>query len=463
MIGAGSAGLTAAGGTAQFGLKVALIEKGPMGGDCLNTGCVPSKALIAAARRAQAVREAGRYGISAAGPEIDFAAVHAHVRAAIARIAPDDSEERFEREFGVEVIRGEARLVDGHTVEVDGRRLSAPRICLALGSKPMVPPVDGLDAVPCLTNETLFDLVERPRHLAILGGGPIGVEMAQAFRRLGSEVTLIERHRCLPKDDPEAAALVLDALRGEGVDVREQAEAKRVSGGAGNIRIEIEGGETVDSSHLLVAAGRTCDFSEMGLGNAGIRWDASGIMVDARRRTSNRRIFAIGDCRKGPRFTHVSGYEGSLVALQVGLGIPSKADFGALPWVTYADPELAQVGLTEAAAREQHGDRISVARRDFAHNDRARAENADAGFLKLVRKGRRILGATIVGPKAGELILPWALAIAGKASAFAIGGAMVPYPTRSDISKQAGFAIWEPLIFGRAAKRWARLRARYLL
>lgn len=463
VIGAGSAGLTAAGGCGQFGLKVALIEKGPMGGDCLNTGCVPSKALITAARRAQEMRENARYGIADVEPQIDFGVVHAHVQGAIERIAVDDSQERFEEEFGVEVIRGEATLLDGSTVEVNGRTLSAPRICLAIGSKPRIPDIDGLDAVPFLTNETIFELTERPGHLVILGGGPIGMEMAQSFRRLGSRVTVIERGRAMSKDDPEAAKLVLDRMRAEGVEIHEETGVERVGSSGASLFVEPQGGARIACSHILVATGRTCDFSGFGLGNAGIEWDASGITVDAKRRTSNRKIYAIGDCRKGPRFTHVSGYEGSLVVLQVALGLGGKADYAALPWVTYTDPELAHVGMTEHAAREKFGDRVSVTRQDFSHNDRARAENDDTGFLKVIGKGRKILGATIVGPHAGEQLLPWALAIGGKANAFAIGGAIVAYPTRADISKQAGYAVWEPTIFGKWPKRWARFRARYLL
>lgn len=463
VIGAGSAGLTAAGGCAQYGLRVALIEKGPMGGDCLNTGCVPSKALITAARRAQDMRASAKYGIAAVEPEIDFQAVHEHVQRAIAAVAVDDSQERFEEEFGVEVIHGAAQLRDGSTVEVDGRTLSAPRICLALGSQPFIPLVEGLAGTGYLTNESIFDLTERPDHLAIMGGGPIGMEMAQAFRRLGSRVTVIARHRVFGKDDPEAVALLTEILRGEGVDIREQTEVTKVGESDAGFDVTIGSGETIAASHLLVATGRTCDFSGIGLEAAGVEWSMRGITVDARRRTSNRKIYAIGDCREGPRFTHVSGYEGSLVVLQVALGLPSKADYSALPWTTYCDPELAHVGLTEADAREKYGDAIAITRQDFADNDRARAENDTEGFLKIIRKGRKILGATAVGPHAGELLLPWSLAIGGKANAFAIGGAIVPYPTRSDISKQAGFAIWEPMIFGKWPKRWARFRAKYLL
>jgi len=463
VIGAGSAGLTAAGGCAQFGLKVALIEKGPMGGDCLNTGCVPSKALITAARRAQEMRESAKYGIANVDPAIDFKAVHDHVQAAIASIAVDDSQERFEEEFGVEVIRGAAKMIDGSTIEVNGQTLKAPRICLAIGSKPFIPPVDGIQDVPYLTNETIFNMTERPDHLAIMGGGPIGMEMAQSFRRLGSKVTVIQRGKVMDKDDPDAAAIVVERFRAEGVEIRENTNATKVSKTDSGVRIETDSGDPVDASHLLVATGRTCDFADFGLENAGIEWSSRGIEVDSRRRTSNKKVYAIGDCRVGPRFTHASGYEGSLIVLQVALGLPSKADYKALPWVTYSDPELGHVGMTEKEARAKYGDKVEITKQEFAENDRARAENDTEGFLKIIRKGKKILGVTVVGPHAGEFLLPWSLAIGGKANAFAIGGAIVPYPTRSDISKQAGFAIWEPTIFGNTAKRWARFRAKYLL
>ncbi|NNC72062.1 MAG: FAD-dependent oxidoreductase [Sphingomonadaceae bacterium] len=463
VIGAGSAGLTVAGGCAQFGLKVALIEKGPMGGDCLNTGCVPSKALITAARRAQEMRESAKYGIADVEPEIDFEAVHDHVQSAIASIAVDDSQERFEEEFGVEVIRGAAKMIDGSTIEVNGQTLKAPRICLALGSKPFIPPVEGIEDVPYLTNESIFELAERPDHLAIMGGGPIGMEMAQSFRRLGSKVTVFERHTVFGKDDPDAVAIVRQKLLDEGVVMHEHSDVVRVSSKDGQVTVETGDGETVTASHLLVATGRTCDFTGFGLENAGIKWDRKGIEVDARRRTANKKVYAIGDCRVGPRFTHVSGYEGSLVILQIALGLPSKADYTALPWVTYCDPELAHVGMTESDARKKYGDKVEITKMGFDENDRARAENDAEGFLKIIRKGKKVLGATAVGPHAGELLLPWSLAITGKASPFAIGGAIVPYPTRSDISKQAGFAIWEPTIFGGLPKRWARFRARFLL
>jgi pyruvate/2-oxoglutarate dehydrogenase complex dihydrolipoamide dehydrogenase (E3) component len=456
VIGAGAAGLTAAGGAARLGLHVALIERDRMGGECLNTGCVPSKALIAAARRAHLMRSAPAVGLAAVAPDIDFARVRAHVRAAIAAIAPHDSAERFQS-WGVDVIHGQARFLDGRSVEVDGNRLVAPRFVVAVGSRPAIPDVEGLAQAPYLTNETVFDLDALPRHLVVLGGGAVGMELAQAFRRLGAAVTVIEAGRPFPRDDPEAAAVVLERLAAEGVVVRPGTRAIRVAAADEGVRVEVEPGEAVTGSHLLVAVGRAPALEGLGLDAADVQATAGGIGVDERRRTSNRRIYAVGDCREGPRFTHVAGYEGALVVREIALGLPAAANFRALPWVTYTDPELAQVGLTEAAARARHGGRVQVRHQPFSDNDRAVTEGAVAGFVKVVEARGKLVGATLVGAGAGELVLPWSLAIAGKkATPWAISGAIVPYPTRSEISKAVAFSGYEALAFGRPARLWAR-------
>lgn len=457
VIGAGAAGLTCAGGAAMFGLRVALIEAGAMGGECLNTGCVPSKALIAAARRARVARAATRFGVTLTPPRVDWAGVRAHVEGAIAAIAPHDSVERFEA-MGAEVIRARARFLDGRTILAGNRRLTAPRIAIATGSRPAIPPVAGLDAVPYLTNETLFALDRLPEHLLVLGAGAIGLEMAQAFRRLGSAVTVVEPGRPLARDDADAAALVVAALREEGVAFELGREAVSVAAADG-VTLALDDGRVLHGSHLLVATGRRPDLDDLDLAAAGVAHGADGIAVDARRRTSNKRIFAIGDCRAGPRLTHVAGYEGSLVAVQVALGWPTRVDWRALPQVSYTDPECAQIGLTEAAARALGGG-VDVTRSDFADNDRAVTDGDTRGFLKLVRRRGRVVGVTIVGAGAGELLAPWAQVITGKASPFALGSAIVAYPTRSEISKAAAFAALEPTVFGRAPKAWAGLLAR---
>ena len=456
VIGAGSAGLTAAGGLAMFGLRVALVEAGDMGGECLNTGCVPSKALIAAAARAHAARRPA-LGVTLAAT-VDWAGVRAHIDQAIATIEPHDSQKRFEA-MGVEVIRQSARFRDPHTLVAGDRVLRAPRIVIATGSQPAIPPIDGLAQTPHLTNETLFTLDRLPGHLVVLGGGAVGCEMAQAFARLGAKVTVIEPEAALAREDAEAAALALDGLRGEGVDLRIGAKAVRVGSSDTGVSITLDDGAVIEGSHVLVATGRRATIDSLDLDAAGVRHGADGIVVDERRRTSQAHIYAIGDCRTGPRLTHVAGYEGSLVVLQIALGLPGKVDWRALPRVIYTDPEIAQIGLTEAEARAQSGP-VQVTREDFAHNDRAVTEGDTRGFIKVIRRGAKVLGVTIVGAHAGELLLPWSQIMTGKASTFALGSAVVAYPTRSEIAKAAAFAAWEPRVFGVWPKRWARLLAR---
>ena len=458
VIGAGAGGLTAAGGPAMLGLKVALIEEGAMGGDCLNTGCVPSKALIAAAARAHEARHGQRLGVTIDPPKVDWLAVRDHVRAAIATIAPVDSQERFEA-MGVEVIKGRGRLIDGQTVAVGSRHLRAKRIVIATGSRPRVPKVDGLESVSYLTNEKIFDLDVLPNHLAIMGGGAIGMEMAQAFRRLGSDVTVIEQDRPFPRDDPKAAAIVVSALEAEGVVFKTGKAVTSVARDGTDIVINLDGGENIAASHLLVSTGRAPNVEDIGLEAAGVKIGKDGIVVDARRRTSNRKIYAIGDCREGPRFTHASGYDGATVVANLALGLPSKADFRALPWVSYTDPELAQVGLTEDAARKQFGS-VDVTAQHFSHNDRAIAEGETQGFIKVMRAKGKVVGVTIVGRHAGDLLLPWSQLINGKATLFGLSGTIIAYPNRSEISKAAAFAAYEPVIFGKWPKRWAKLLAR---
>jgi len=452
VIGAGAAGLTAAGGCARLGLRVALVERDRMGGECLNTGCVPSKALIAAARRAHGMR-GNAMGVSATGLDINFAGVRAHVQAAIAAIAPHDSAERFAA-WGVEVIHGHACFVGPRMIEVAGRKLSAPRIVVAAGSRPAVPPVPGLAQAPYLTNETLFELQALPRHLLVMGAGAVGLEMAQAFRRLGAEVTVFDHGRPLPRHDPDAAAVVLDQLRSEGIVIHSGASAVAVSAAGGGVEVRLAGGRVLEGSHLLVATGRQPALDGLGLEAAGIEASSDGIAVDSRRRTSNRHILAIGDCRAGPRFTHAAGYEGGIAVMAVGFGIPAQVDYATLPSVVFTDPELAQLGLTETEARKRHR-RVQVVQEAFADNDRAVADGSAVGFARIVLAGRRVAGATAVGAGVADLLLPWSLAMRGRAGTWAIGGAVVAYPTRSDINKALGFAAWDGLVFSRAARAWA--------
>lgn len=458
VIGGGAAGLTAAGGCALFGLKVALIEAHKMGGECLNNGCVPSKALITAAKRAQEARTGERMGVALSPPKISWAGVHQHIHDAISHIEPHDSQDRFE-EMGCEVIRDWAKITGKHSVEVGGRTLTAPRIVIATGSKPAIPPIGGIESVPYLTNESLFELGELPGHLVIVGGGVVGMEMAQSFRRLGSQVTVINPGRLMGRDDPEAVAVVQARMEAEGVAFV-FGKAASVSGSAGAIALQVAEGPEISGTHLLIAAGRTANIAGLGLAELGIETGDNGIIVDARRRTSVKSIYAIGDCRDGPRLTHLSGHEGSNVALEITTGLPTKVNWKALPWCTYTDPEVAQVGMTEAEARRQFGDKVSVVKEGFDHNERAIAEDAAEGFLKLILKGKKVLGVTIVGKGAGELLLPWSQSITGKSGTFDMGSAVISYPTRSEISKAAAFAAWEPTVFGSLPKKYVALVAK---
>ena len=458
VIGAGSGGLSVAAGAVQMGASVVLIEGAEMGGDCLNTGCVPSKALLAAGKAAHAMGAGAPFGVAPAPARIDAEALRAHVRDVIAGIAPHDSQERFEG-LGVTVIRDWARFTGPEEVEAGGRRIRARRFVIATGSRAAVPPVPGLRELSPLTNETIFGLREVPEHLLILGGGPIGMEMAQAHRRLGARVTVIEAAKALGRDDPEAAAVVLARLRAEGVEIVEDAPVAAASAPDDRPRLEAKDGRAWEGSHLLVAAGRTPDLGRLDLDRAGVETTRAGVKVDAGLRSvSNRRVYAVGDAAGGPQFTHVAGWHAGLVIRSALFRLPVKAT-GAIPWVTYTDPELAQVGPTEAEARNAHGDRLEVLRAEFDGNDRARTERATEGFAKvMVLKGRPV-GATIVGPHAGELIGLWTLAISQRLKIGAVAGMIAPYPTFGEISKRAAGAYYAPRLF---ANPWVKRAVRLL-
>ncbi len=462
VIGAGSGGLSVAAGAVQMGARVVLIEGGEMGGDCLNAGCVPSKALIAAAKAAHAMRSGAAFGIAPTEPVIDYGAVKDHVARVIAKIAPVDSQERFEG-LGVTVIRGWARFTSDREVTVGDQVIRARRFVIATGSRPFVPPIPGIDTVPYLTNETIFALRERPGHLIVLGGGPIGIEMAQAHRRLGSDVTVVEAAKALGKDDPETAAVVLAALRDEGVVLHEGQPAVRVSGGPGGIEVVLGNGTMLTGTHLLVAAGRAVALDRLELDAAGVAHTRKGVTVGPNLRSSNRRVYAVGDAAGGLQFTHVAGYQAGVAVRQIVLGLPARTSTHHIPWVTFSDPELAQVGLTEAEARKVHGDALSVLRAEFAHNDRAQAEGKPAGLVKLMVVKGRPVGVSIVGTQAGELIGLWSLALSARIKLSAIAGTVLPYPTLNDISKRAVSAYFSPKLFENPLlKRVVRLVQRFV-
>jgi pyruvate/2-oxoglutarate dehydrogenase complex dihydrolipoamide dehydrogenase (E3) component len=457
IIGAGSGGLSVAAVAASLGVPVVLIEKGKMGGDCLNAGCVPSKALIAAGKRAEVFRSSAAFGIKAQRPGIEFYQVNDHVHGVIAAIAPNDSRERFTG-LGVRVIEGEARFQDAETVVVGDRfEIKARRFIVATGSVPAIPPIAGLDQTPYLTNETVFEMRERPKHLIVVGGGPIGLELAQAFRRLGSDVTVLEAAEPLAKEDPECAAVVLDRLMREGVTIRSGVTIARVKRVRSKIEIvvvgEKQGEETLEGSDLLVAAGRRPALDGLGLDAAGIAHDASGIVVDKRLRSTNKRVYAIGDVAGSVQFTHAANYHAGLVIRHALFRLPIKVDVGSIPRVTFTDPELAHVGMSEDEAR-QRVKSIRVLRWPYHENDRAQAERETLGHIKVVtdKKGK-ILGATIVGASAGELITAWTLAISQGLNIRAFAGIVVPYPTLSEIGKRAAISFFTPRLNGPWVRR----------
>jgi len=458
VIGAGSAGLSVAAGAAMLGARTILFERGEMGGDCLNYGCVPSKSLLAAAHAARNIRQAARFGIDGSDVRIDFSAVVAHVRQVIAAIAPHDSVERFES-LGVRVIKAPARFAGPGEIEGGGVRVRAKRIVIATGSTAAVPNIPGIDTVPYLTNESVFSLNARPDHLLIIGGGPIGVEMAQAFRRLGGSVTIFQRRRLLPKDEPELVDLLRAELAAEGIAIHEGVEIASLASTSNGIAIALGSQpEPITGSHLLVAAGRRPRLDGLDLQTGGVLHTEKGVVVDARLRTSNKRVYALGDVIGGPLFTHAASYQAGIVIRNALFRLPAKVDYRALPWVTYTDPELAHVGLPEAQARELLGDRVRITWANFADNDRAQAEREISGGIKIVTdRNGTILGATILGSQAGELIQLWALAISRKLKLSALTGLILPYPTRGEISKSTASAFYAPKLFSPWPKRLVRL------
>lgn len=461
VIGAGAAGLSVTYVAAQLGLRVALIERARMGGDCLNVGCVPSKALLAAGHAASAVRGAGRFGVDAPEPAIRWDGVRAHVHGAIAALTPADTVERYEG-LGATVLKAHARFVGLDALDVGGRRITARRIVVAAGSRAVVPDVPGLDQVPYLTNETLFDLAERPEHLLILGGGPIGLEMAQAHAALGARVTVVQRGAIAPKEEPELVDGLRAALLAQGVVLHEHAEVRAVEPGP---VLVLKDGRRVVGSHLLVAVGRVPSLDGLDLPAGRVRVTDKGVATDAGLRSpTNRVVYAAGDIADpvgiGPRyFTHIGSYHAGIIVRRALFRVPAKLDYAALPRVTYTDPELAQVGLTEAEARAA-GHEVEVLSWSLTENDRAVTEGDTAGRVKLVVSGGRVLGAGILAPHAGEMIGMWTLAIQERVALSKLAGMIVPYPTRAEAGKRAAGTQFTPRLFAPKPRLLARLFAR---
>ena len=446
IIGGGSGGLSVAAGAVQMGADVVLVEGHKMGGDCLNYGCVPSKALIAAGKHAHAMTTGLKFGVVPVIPRVDYAAAKDHVRSVIAGIEPHDSVERFER-LGVKVIEAFGSFISPTELQAGNIIITARRFVISTGSSPLVPPIPGLDDVPYYTNEDIFDLREQPKHLIVIGGGPIGMEMAQTHHRLGSGVTVLEGAKALGNDDPEAVAVVLENIRAEGVEIVEDAIVSAVSGKAGSIQVETKDGLTYTGSHLLVAVGRQPNLEKLNLASAGIASLSGGIKVDASLKTTNKKVYAIGDVTAGLQFTHVAGYHAGVVIRSALFGLRSKQRTDHIPWATYTEPELAQVGLTEAQALDVYGKKLEVVKFNYDANDRARAELKTKGFVKVMVVKGKPLGATIAGAQAGELIQVWALAIANKMKMRAVVGMVSPYPTLGEVNKCVAGSYFAPSLF----------------
>ena len=453
VVGGGVGGLVTASVAGQLGLDTVLIERGHnLGGDCLHYGCVPSKTLIRSASVARTVARSAEYGVHADGGQVDFTGVLQRVRRVVESIQEHDDPERF-RGFGVDVRFGEARFTDPHTVAVDGAPVRGRRFVIATGSAPAVPPVPGLSEAEPLTNETVFSIDEQPERLAVIGAGSIGMEMAQAFQRLGTRVTVIEAaERILPRDDADAAEELRTVVAREGVDVRVGTALKSVRSRDGEHALELGDGGTVACDRILVAAGRRATLDALDLEKAGVETENGLIRVDPRMRTSRKHIFACGDCCGPYAFTHMAEYQAGIVLANAVFRFPKKASYRSVPWVTFTDPELGQVGLTEAQAREQ-GLSVDVARFRTRDVDRAMTDGQTDGFVKLIVHRGRLVGGTVLAPHGGELLHELVLAVHARVKVSALSAAIHAYPTLSQIHRRAVNTLYAPRLYSARTRR----------
>lgn len=460
IIGGGSGGLSVAAGAAQMGADVVLFEGGKMGGDCLNYGCVPSKALLAAAKAAHHAKGHPEMGVVGAAADVDFAAVKSHVANVIKGIEPHDSPDRF-RSLGVNVIEDYATFTGKSEIYGGGVTVRPKYTVISTGSSAFIPPIPGLDDVPFYTNENIFEDTTKPDHLIIIGGGPIGIEMAQAHARLGVQVTVLEgAPSVMIRDHSDLVSILRERLTQEGITLIEGHKVTSVSGTAGAVTVNLENHAAVAGSHLLVAAGRSPNLERLNLDQAGIAFERTGIKTDRRLRTTNKRIFAIGDAAGRQQFTHIAGYHAGIIIRNTLFKLPAKIDDSAVPWVTYTDPELAHVGIGLKSAQEQG---INAAEVEFSldGNDRARAELRTEGkVIAVVDNKGRILGASILAPQAGEMIQPWILAISKKMKIASIASYIAPYPTYGEASKRAAGSYFTPSLFSDRTKKIVRLALR---
>ena len=454
VIGAGSGGLSFAAGAAQMGASVILLEAKAMGGDCLNDGCVPSKALLAAAHFKKTFMHSADFGWTVNAATVNFKKVHAHVHQVIKNIAPNDSVERFEK-LGVRVIREFGHFVDAKTVETATHSIRAKRFIIATGSHPALPPIPGLNAISYYTNESIFTLETLPSHLLVIGGGPIGIEMAQAFCRLGSQVTVLEAFSVLPKDEPEMVVALKNILTKEGIALHEHASITLLKPTENGIECHFKNTQEnkLLASHVLIAAGRRPNLEHLQLDLAGIQTSPQGILVNKHLQSSNKKVYAIGDCTGGYQFTHVASYHAGLTLQNTIFKWRAQVKTQAIPWVTYTDPELAHVGFLEHQLISQKIP-YKTLKMDFKDNDRAQAERCTDGSIKiLVCKKGHILGATILGKHAGELIYPWVMAIQNHLKIISIASTIAPYPTFVEINKRVAGSYYSEKLFSTRMKK----------
>lgn len=454
IIGAGAAGLSIAAFASQVGSKVILFESDKMGGDCLNYGCIPSKSLLSIAKTCNNTKDASNFGLKISG-SIDIKSVMSKVHSVIKTIEKNDSQDRFES-LGVTVIRAKASFYDKNTIIANDKLYKAKKIVIATGSSTSIPNIPGIKDVNYLTNDTVFDLLEKPEHLVIVGGGPIGCEMASAFVRLGSKVTVIEMLKALPRDDEDCADIVKQRLIEQGCEILENTKTNSISNSSGNISIEVESNgiiKTIKGTHLLMAAGRKANIASLDLEKANVNLDERGkIITDPYLRTTNKNIYIAGDAVFDMQFTHVASYHASIIIKSILFKKKEAVDYSVIPWVTYTDPELAHVGLTEVEARQKHNN-IKIISANYAEVDRAITEDKTTGKIKVMcSKSGNILGVSIVGESAGDLITPWTILIKNKKNIKSITEIVVAYPTFSEIHKKVAFEFFKPLVYSKKVK-----------
>ncbi|TNF65903.1 MAG: dihydrolipoamide dehydrogenase [Gammaproteobacteria bacterium] len=464
IIGAGAGGLSVAAVASQLGVNTVLIENHKMGGDCLNYGCVPSKALLAAAKKVYSMKHATKLGVHTTGIEVNWQEVKAHIKATIKTIEPHDSKERFEG-LGVDVIFGNPTFIDDKTVTVNQDEIKTKYFVIATGSSASIAPIEGIDTVDYLINETIFDIDHLPEHLITIGAGPIGCELSQAFKLLGSEVTLIDMGLLLPKDDHELTDIIRQQLISDGIRLYEKTNIISVKEDDNKeIIVTIDKDnqkKEIKGSHLLMATGRKANVEKLKLEQANIEYSKKGIPVDKRLRTNKKHIYAIGDVTGGLQFTHMAGFHAGIVIQNMLFKLPKKHLTNATPWVTYTEPELAHVGPLFSELQKQNPD-INIMSLSLSNNDRAQAEKETNGKIKVaVDKKGHILAASIVSPCAGEMIYPWIMAVNENMKLSRITSIIAPYPSWGDISKRIAGNYYTPLLFSNKMKKLVRFLLKF--